>query len=201
MHVFDPELSLKSNSQKADDIEFAAWELAGHEHREEFRDSGPSAQRTAWLHAERIRMLSDALASGELLALGISIDDPNLAISRIPENLFLSGQLRIDAHSSTVSGLGRQFRDVRICRASAGQKLQVAVSAAGGRPKHLRETLAAWAELKSQMPGFLQMGKGAQNLEIREMVSKLFPMKFPGNARIGESTIRRHRRDHPDLFV
>jgi len=155
MYHFDPDLSLKANYRDADDIEFAAWELACHEHREKYRDSGRAPGRTAWLHKERMQALKAALADGELLALGIARGDQFAAITLIPENLFLSPDLQIDGDRSAIFGLGREFDSVRICFGSTAEKI-LAVSLNGtGRPNHLPVIMAAWAALKAEIPEFL----------------------------------------------
>lgn len=201
MHLFDPNLSLKENCLAADDVEYAAWELAGHEHREQYRDSGNSLPRTAWLHFERMRALKDALVNGELIALGIAKDDPSLEIRQIPENFFLGSDLVIDGDRSSVSAMGREFDHVGICRSIPGQQLQPSPPKAAGRPTHFPAIMAAWDMLKIEIPGFLELDKTVQNREIGEVAAKLFPAKYPGKNRIGDSTIRRHRRKHPKLFV
>lgn len=201
MHIFDPDLPLKTNWQSADDIAFSAWEFAGHEHRENYRDSGRTPARSAWLERERLRMLSDALADGQLVALGISPDDDSLDIREIPKNLFLSAELQIDPYKSAIAGLGREFRDVQICLASAPNPAKASKADSSGRPDYLAIVTAAWDALKSANPDFLNRSKSTQNIELQEIVSRLFPAQFPGNARIGDSTIRRHRRKRPDLFI
>lgn len=201
MHIFASDLPLKANYLKADDIDFAAWNLAGHDHREEFRNSGNLPARTAWLRAERLQGLKDALATGELLALGIAEGDPDLEISLIPENVFLSPRSRLDSESSQVAGLAVTFLEVRICRASPGSSRVSVNSSSIGRPNHLAITLEAWNALKAEFPGFLELDKSSQNREIRELAARLHPRKFPGQSRIGDSTIRRHRRDNSDLFT
>ncbi len=200
MHQFDPNISIKANYQKSSDMEFAAWELAGHDHQEKYRDSGQSPQRTAWLHWERIGILKDALANGELLALGIESDDPYLEIIRIPENLFLAADFRSDGDNLSISGAGRKFIDVQICRAIPGIRAISEKVKSNGRPSHLLLIKEAWEKLKSEIPEFLDWDKASQNREIREKVSALFPGKFPGNSRIGATTIRRHRSKHPEMF-
>ena len=146
-------------------------------------------------------MLTDALADGQLVALGISPDDDSLDIREIPQNLFLSAELQIDPHKSAIAGLGREFRDVQICRASAPNPAKAPKADSSGRPDFLAIMTVAWDASKSANPDFLNMSKSTQNIELQEMVATLFPAQFPGNARIGESTIRRHRRVHPDLFI
>lgn len=201
MHVFDPDLSLKANWHEADEIDYAAWEFAGHEHREEFRDSGHSKGKSAALNCERTRNLREALADGGLIALGISKDDPELELGRIPSNLFLAADVRFDGPSGTITALGREFSSARICLASVGTQSQSKSPPLAGRPNHLPMVIEAWKTLKAEIPSFLQLDLSVQNREIQEMIAKLFPAKFPGNSRIGESTIRRHRRMNPQLFV
>lgn len=200
MHIFDPDLALKANWQSADDIATAAWDFAGHEHREEFRDSGKLPARSAWLETERIRMLTEALADGQLVALGIPPGDASLNFREIPQNLFLSAQLQIDPDNSVIAGLDHEFRDVRICHAPTGNPSRTS-TAASGRPGLLTVTKDAWDTLKSAKPNFLNMPKSVQNIEIQEMAAAMFPAQFPSQARIGESTIRRHRRKFPALFT
>lgn len=201
MHIFDPDLSVKANWQCADDIAVAAWDLAGHDHREEFRNSGKLPARSAWLEKERIRSLTDELADGQLVALGMLTSDPSLEFREIPQNLFLSAELQIDPHNSAIAGLGREFSDVRICRAAIGKPAKPLKPNSSGRPSLLTVTKDAWDELKSTNPNFLNTPKSAQNIEIMEKVAALFPAQYPGQSRMGDSTIRRHRREHPDLFI
>jgi hypothetical protein len=201
MHIFDPNSPLRTNWQNADDVAFAAWESAGHEHREKYRDSGQSPARSKWLERERLGILTDALADGELIALGISPDDNALDIREIPQNLFLSAELEIDAVNSAIAGLGREFRDVRICRASPANPLEASKANSSGRPTLIMIAKVAWDALKSANPNFLNVPKSTQNIEIQEMAATMFPAQFPGKCRIGESTIRRHRRTHPNLFT
>jgi hypothetical protein len=200
MQLIDPNLSMKDNYIKATDIAFAAWQLAGHDHREEYRNSGQSAARTAWLNSERIEILKDALADGELVALGISPDDPAMEIVQIPENLFFAADLRIDGENSSIAGLSRTFANVRICRVIEKSQRLPANLKSTGRPNHLLLIVDVWATLKAEMPSFVELDKSTQNREIAEMAARLFPAKFPGNCRIGDSTIRRHRRNHAALF-
>lgn len=200
MHLFDPDSSLKDNCLKAGDIEFAAWDFASHDHREKFRDSGHSPAQTAWLRSERIRQLQDALADGQLLALGIASDDPALEIVRIPANLFLSSSVHLNGENSSISGMNREFLDVRICRAIPGFRAGPELPKPPGRPNHLGLISRAWIALKSEIPDFHEWDKTSQNREIGEKVAALFPGQFPGKSRPGESTIRRHRRANPELF-
>lgn len=200
MHLFNPALSLRDNYLEGEDIEFAAWQFAGHDHREAYRDSGSSIERSAWLRAERLSSLKTALANGELIALGILIDDPAIDICLIPENLFLAGDISLDGHRSSISGMGRNYVDVQICIAPSQAELRTVEPKTTGRPSHLPLILDAWTALKSEIPNFLDWDKSSQNRQIREKVSELFPGKFPGKTRIGSSTIRRNRSQHRDLF-
>jgi hypothetical protein len=201
MHIFDHKLPIKDNYLEADDIGFAAWDFASHEHREEFRDSGKNLEKSAWLLAERLRALKEALADGHLIALGFAGDDPTLKIHTIPENLFLIGNAQIDLHAGTVIGLGREYQEVHICRVGNVRRWHIDNPKSTGRPSRLSMILEALEVLKQEHPGFLELAKTKQNFEIQQKVSDLFPIQFPGNSRIGESTIRRHRRDSPELFV
>ena len=200
MHQFDPKLSLKDNHQMGDDVEFAAWELAGHDHREEFRDSGKFPQRSAWLRTERMRLLREALANGALVAIGMAGNDTNFDLIQIPENLFLSGDLNFDGNSSSISAMGREFVNIQICRAQILNPTTKELPKTVGRPNHLSIIQETWEFLNSELHDFVNLGKSLQNSQIQEMAAKLFPGQFPGNHRIGESTIRRHRRERPDLF-
>lgn len=182
------------------DIEYAAWESAGQQHQEEFRNSGNNPSRSAWLVSQRLMALKDALAAGELMALGIAGDDPELAFQIIPANLFLAGNSKIDAHAGSVVGLGRQYQDVHVCRVGAPTHSQAGIAKSTGRPSHLAIILDAWEALKADDPAFLELPKTKQNLEIREKAKSLFANQFPGQCRIGDSTIRRHRRKNPELF-
>jgi hypothetical protein len=47
---------------------------------------------------------------------------------------------------------------------------------------------------------FRELKQSSQNFEISEMAARLFPEKFPGNVRIGDSTLRRYRWNNPDWF-
>lgn len=183
-----------------DDVEFAAWELAGHDHREEFRDSGKLPQRSAWLRTERMRLLREGLANGAMVAIGMAGNDPNFGLVQIPENLFLSADLRIDGERSSVAAMDREFANIQICLAPISNKIAKQLPKTLGRPTHLLIICETWEYLKSELNDFINLGKSVQNSEIQEMATKLFPGQFPGNHRIGESTIRRHRRKRPDLF-
>lgn len=121
MHVFDPKLSIKDNYLKADYLEFAAWVIAGHEHKEQFRDSGNDLHRTEWLRSERLRLAREALIGGELLALGIADTDPEAEIRPIPVSIFIASDLRMNDQEGVVSALGRTFRDAKLCRANAAE--------------------------------------------------------------------------------
>lgn len=201
MHQFNPNLSIKDNCLKACDLEFAAWELAGHDHREKFRDSGGSKARTSWLIAERVRTLIDALASGEVIAIGFAKDDPTAELITIPAGLFLSADLQIDPSGETISAIGRSFAGVRICLSDFDIQNHLKKPKIIGRPNLLEMILNAWNALKAEEVGFLDWDNSAQNEAIREMAAKQIPNKFIENRRIGESTIRRHRRLQPDLFA
>lgn len=201
MHPFDAELSLKDNYLKGEEIDFAAWIFADHAHREKYRDSGNSEALTASLAIQRVRALKNALAEGELLALGIAKDDPSLEIRLIPENLFLSTEMQIDCQSSKIVGLGREFHEVRVCGVAAGINALLANSKSVGRPNQLAMIVSAWTALKTDNPEFLNLDMSVQNRDIQEIAAKQNPAKSPGNSRIGESTIRRHRRNHPERFI
>lgn len=184
-----------------DEIEFSAWEVAGHDHREKFRNCGGSKTRTAWLRAERVRLLKAALAQGELLAIGIAKADPFAELAIIPPNIFLSEDLQIDCANSAISGVSRAFDSVKICRLEHFPEIKIDNQKAIGRPNSLAMIINAWNALKIEMHGFLDWDNSAQNQAIREMAAKQNPTKFIKIRRIGESTIRRHRRLRPDLFV
>lgn len=212
MHVFDPELSMKDNYLKADDLEFAAWDMVGHEHREQYRDSGNDPKQSAWLRFERMKLLQERLTAGELWALGVDDGDPKAEIQQIPISLFLSPDLHIDDQGLILSALGRTYMGVRVCRVNAVANLagdvkpdivppaQTKAAAKAGRPNQLAMIHEAWLALKAEIPGFLEMAKSTQNSEIQERLKANYPSKFPGKAKIGDSTIRRHRRENPKLF-
>ena len=172
MHVFDPELSLKANYQQGFDAEFAAWHLAGHDHREEFRDSGALPARSAWLRAERTRLLQNALANGELLAIGLEENGSNIDLTQIPENLFLSTELRIDCNLSSVSAIGREFLDIRICKTAIAIAKANLQGKSSGRPNKLLMCEAAWIALKKEIPNFIDLDKTIQNMEIQEILEE-----------------------------
>ncbi len=200
MHKFDPNLTIEENHKQADEIGFAAWEFAGHDHRETYRNSGRSVAKAGWLNFERIRKVSEALGSGELVALGVSPDDPNLAITELPRTLFLDEATKISEANSAISGLERNYCNVRICRAKTSNSTSPEKPVPNGRPSHLTLIVKAWAALKEEKPNFLNWDKGSQNREIQGKVAALNPGKFPGSSRIGATTIRRHRSKRPDLF-
>lgn len=201
MFPFDPNLSLKENWQNADLIDFAAWDFAGEEYRESFRDSGQFEERSAWLIAERLRLLKDALAQGELIALGIVSGDPAFAVVQIPENAFQLNGTQIDRVNSEITASGLEFLDARICRANSRVQSPTIVANSRGRPNFEKEVLAAIDTLKHDKTEFAQLKKSAQNQLISEKAAELFPLKFYGNHRIGDSTIRRYRRKNPEWFA
>jgi hypothetical protein len=116
MFLFDPNLSLEENYQRADSIDFAAWDFAGYEHREAFRDSGQFKERSASLTLERCQLLKEALAQGQLAAYGIAKGDPTFEIVQIHPNAFLLDSLEIDWNNSQFKSSGFEFQNVRICR-------------------------------------------------------------------------------------
>jgi hypothetical protein len=200
IHTFDPKMSLRDNWRIGADIAFAAWEYAGHNHREEFRDCGPAPHRTAALAWTRIRELTEALSKGEFIALAVASDDQTAAVIRIPEVTFDASDLRIDHERMTICALGRTYLDVRICKFDAQERTAHAKHQKPGRPDQLAMLLHAWRELKAENPDFMNWPKSRQNAEAQEKVAALYRGRFPGNSRPGESTVRRHRRANRDLF-
>lgn len=200
IHKFNRNLSLKANWKSGSDLEYAAWQFAGHKHREQFRNSGQNPQRSAWLKRERRIQLQEALQIGELVAFGIQDGEAELRISQIPEIVFQTNDLNIDWDSSRISALGEQFRDIRVCHTDNVYRSEIRNSRKLGRPSQLAIILEAWNSLKGEIPGFLEMAKSTQNREIQGKLKADYPSKFPGNSEIGESTIRRHRRENPNLF-
>jgi hypothetical protein len=118
MHVYDPKLSVAKNCQLADDLSHAAWLYAGEDHREEYRNCGVDAQRSAWLDHIRLQMLKDAILEGELLAFGIADHDFEIEFQRIPSAIFSASDLRLNCECMTVQAIGRTFREVKVCLAS-----------------------------------------------------------------------------------
>jgi len=200
---FEPKVSIEENWRNADGInlDFAAWLFTSEEHREDFRDSGKNAHRSQWLRFERMRNLIEALADGELIGMGIPADDENSAVVRIPRTIFAASDVRFIApDDSTISGLNRKFLDVRICRAVAAQEAKQELEASIGRPSILDMMKVAWDALKMEDPDFATWPKTAQNLALRDEIARLNPGKYPGNSTPGDSTIRKHRRNHPERF-
>jgi hypothetical protein len=117
MHVFDPSLTIAENCRIADDLSHAAWQFAGEDHKEEYRDCGADPQRSAWLEYVRLQDLKDALVDEEAIAFGIADHDPNIEIRQIPSAIFTASDLRLDGERMTVEALGRTFRDVKVCLA------------------------------------------------------------------------------------
>ncbi len=121
MHVFDPELSIKDNYLKADDLEYAAWQFAGEDHQRDHRNSANDQHRTAWLRSERLKLVREALIAGELLAFGVADSNPEAEIRPIPVSIFIASDLRMNDQEGAVSALGRAFREVKLCRANASE--------------------------------------------------------------------------------
>lgn len=200
---FDPLTSIEENWQNADgfNLDSAAWLFASEEHREDFRDSGKNAHRSQWLRFERLQNLIEALAQGELIGMGIPVDDENSAVIRIPKTIFAASDVKfIESDGSTVSGLNRKFLDVRICRAVADPEVKQESGSSIGRPSMLGMLVEAWKTLKIENPNFVTWTKTAQNAALIEKIAQQNPGKYPGTNRPGDSTIRKHRREHPELF-
>ncbi len=201
--IFKPQISVEENWKNADgfNLDTAAWLFASEEHREDFRDSGANLHRSHWLRFERMRALIEALARGELIGMGIPADDENSAVVWIAKTIFAASDVKfMDPDGSTVSGLNRKFLDVRICRAVAAQETQQELEASIGRPSILDMMEVAWDALKMEDPDFATWPKTAQNLALRDEIARLNPGKYPGNSTPGDSTIRKHRRNHPEQF-
>lgn len=200
MYEFDPDLSISENHGEAFDLDYAAWVYAGHDHREAFRDCGPDTQKTAYLRHIRTLDLKEAIASNELIAIGILKKDPQHQHVVISSNFFKSGSTVLNLDNSSANGLGHEYLEIRICGNSVRAATKNPPPAPIGRPNCLQMLRDAWQSLKDENPNFLGESKKNQNSYLSEEVARLFPTKFPGNARVGESTIRKHRRENPDLF-
>jgi hypothetical protein len=200
IYEFNPHITLHQNWLAGDEWDFAAWLFASHKHREEFRNSGNNQHKSEILLSLRNRDLKLALAAGQFVALGIDFNDKASDAIKIPITIFNSSDFEIDHKLSTITALDRRFLQVRICKLNLKDGIESTKASKSGRPDLLDQFLAAWSELKSDNSDFLHWPKSRQNREAQERIAKLYPGQFPGNSRPGESTLRRHRRAHPNLF-
>lgn len=188
------------NWRKADDIFTAGWSWISNDLREEYRDSGNSHQRTAWLEAQIAEQIVEALANDLLIALGVEARDSDSVIQLLPPAIFAAGDRQVELHASEISGLGRRFIDVRLLRQGEKSYPHAAKNRRSGRPSIKPLIPDAWGQLKEEAPSFLNWSKTNQNLALRDKIAELNPGLYPGDSKPGESTIRRIRRLDPSLF-
>jgi hypothetical protein len=145
-------------------------------------------------------LLRDRIAEGEVLAFGVQIlPEPKDFGTEIPNILFQSPTVEIDWDQDQISGLGRQFSDVRIClRADSTTPSGKTIAATGPAKRGPKGYSAifeqAFAELELEHKDFLDWSMEKQAFEIQERAVTLRPGRFRGS-KPGRSTVYRFLRD------
>lgn len=127
-------MSLLENWLGAEALSTSVWFWISEDQREEYRDSGQTPQRTAWLEVQMVDQFVEALVDGQLIALGVDAKNPDSEVQILPISIFGAGDLRVDRHANEISALGRRFIDVRVLRSKDEKPPSPLKSGRSGRP-------------------------------------------------------------------
>jgi hypothetical protein len=209
LREYDSKQNAYSNWQTADGL-YSGWFIySPQELKERYRDSGQNEYLSKALEREMQMLIAERIGSGEIIALGVQIS-PELKseAERIPKVLFQSTEAKIDWDRGQISGLGREFHDVRICLAldmteTSGEPNSRTDQTKRGRKSHSPIFEEAFAQLELEHKNFTDWSLEKQTNEIREKAAALHPGLFRGTRKPGRSTVyrflqvRRTRRSVP----
>jgi len=195
LQKFDPKRDAHTNWLNADNLEFGRFAYSPVELQERYRNA-PSDALTKAVQLEMEFEVRDQIAAGEIIVFGVQVS-PELKSEAelIPPILFQSRDVEIDWDRCQISGLRRQFNDVRICL-SDGLEASSEVPTAGrekakrGRKSHSPLFEEAFALLEKEQKNFADWSLEKQTIEIREKTAALHPGLFQGG-KPGRSTVYR----------
>lgn len=100
----------------ADPLDFAWFEYAPAELKEQYREAGKNPSMTATLHRLMTGEVQLKIADRELVALGVQTAPiPQDYAREISPTFFQAASIQIDWSRATVTGLGQAFAEVRVC--------------------------------------------------------------------------------------
>lgn len=154
--IFDADSTVDQNWQKADPLNLAWFLCASDEERERYRNTNDNAAIVIRRGMELD--VCDRLSNGELIALAIQIpSNANGEAEQIPRNFFAAGSVKIDWDADAISGLGRNFAEVRVCLSASStndavrpmESEHAATKRGGGRPSEYPKAKVVLTELLS----------------------------------------------------
>lgn len=163
LKTYNPKLSISSNWQIADPLDFAWFGYCDQELQNRYRNNGREPQATSVsLRVQMQLEVRERLGDGKFIAVGIPIDD---AVYRevviIPATFFAADSVKILWDDNSLSGLGRRFVEVRICSVSLTEA---------------NDDKPAFDEKKDVMPVEVKKGGGRSNLyfKAKPILTELF---------------------------
>jgi hypothetical protein len=199
---FDPKRDVHSNWQSADELDWAWLNYGPGELAERYRDArNLNASESAKF--EMRLSLCDRIAREEILALGIRVPlNPDNRAELIPQILFQSQDKVIDWEHGEITGLGCEFRNVRICsRDKLDLPAQETITPAskkrgGGRRSQYPEAREVLQELYAEHPAYRPLSANRLLKAFNERYLAKFAPPGGSIAPVSERSLRDHLKDY-----